>query len=337
MSKTKDNQDKDVGHYKRYLVTTTLGKCLSSFKRIGLKIPEKAVIQEIERELIHLLNENFSGDPVTVEVIDFEDMCDEVVAIASKVKKAHPDAIIVSTAPLIAYEADGVCIHLNRIISFQGEIIGIGPRPGHPSVERQLRAVRNKPVIIIEDGSFTGRSLKFLLDRFSNNNIITIVLGIIFPEAKRSLEKVYDKDLFCCTSRSEESLLDWVPTHDFLPFVPNCGRIVGTHMGKSCFPFYLYDHASICMPYILPYGKPKEWASLRGERDEVGAFSSACINLSRRIFSEMECANGKELLVRDIIHSNPATSVPVSIGQNDFSDGSERVIDILTEDLKFLS
>ncbi len=337
VSKEKKEDSVTDHHCQKYIVTTTLKKCLRSFKRIGLKIPEEDFIEKIEAELIDLIKSNLDGDNVGVTVLNFGDMCDDLVAHAHSAKQKHPESVIVSTSPLIAYEADGDCAYLNRLVNFEGEIIGIGPRPGHCSLSRQLQSVRQKPIIIIEDGAFTGKTLQFILNNLPEKNIITIVLGVLFPEAEALLKKIYSGDLFYQIGGSRESLLDWVPTHDFLPFVPNCGRVVGAKMGQSHFPLYLYDRASMSMPYIFLYGKPKEWASLRGSKKDLVAFSVSCIRLSRRIYREIESVNNKELLIRDVIHSSPATSIAVASDQNDFSDDSERIIDILTEDLKFLS
>lgn len=330
--------DGHSGHReKKYLLTLTLYQCISAFKRLGIKIPERSFINEIEKELVGLIRANFSESPIVVEEIPFDDLCDEVVVMATQAKQIHPDAVVVSTAPLIAYEADGECVHLNRIVNFGGDIIGIGPRPGHPSIVNQFQPISQKPIIIIEDGAFTGKTLKFLFDNLPNKNIVSIVLGILFPEAKQTLEGFYSGQLLYYTGANGIDLVDWMPTHDFFPFVPNCGRVVGSMMGKNCFPFYLYHHASIAMPYILPYGLSDKWASLRGERRDLAKFSVSCIELTRRMFVMMEKINNKPITIADIIYSNPRTSIPVSIGQYDFSELTESVQDILSGDLQFLS
>ncbi|OGZ27195.1 MAG: hypothetical protein A2365_00820 [Candidatus Nealsonbacteria bacterium RIFOXYB1_FULL_40_15] len=337
-SGAKSEGDGHVGHRnKRYLLTLTLYQCASAFKRLGLKIPPREFFDEVERELVEMIGANFSGSPVNVEEIPFDDLCDEIVAMANQARQIHPDAVVLTTSPLIAYEAGGMCIHLNRMVNFNGDIIGIGPRPGHPSLDHQIRAAHDKPIIIIEDGAFSGSSLKFVLNCFPNENIVSIVLGIIFPKAKQLLESSYNGQLLYHVDSDDTDLVDWMPTHDFFPFVPNSGLVVGSQMGRNCFPYYLYNHASIAMPYILPYGLPDKWASLRGEREELAKFSASCIQLTRKIFGEMERLNNKPITIADIVCSNPRTSIPVSNGQNDFSELSESVLDVLSGDLQFLS
>jgi len=336
---TSEPEDDVIGHHSRekYLLTTTLYDNLSAYKRIGLSIPSKEFIGNIEKELLLMLRENFADDPIEVVEIPFNEMCDGIIAKANRAMQIHPDAVVLTTAPLVAFEAGGECVHLNRLINFSGDIVGIGPRPGYPSILRQLHGIDNKPIIIIEDGSFTGNSLQSLLNVLpSSDNVEIIVLGLIFPKAEQLLKKTYKGELHCHLE-SGDSFLDWMPSHDFFPFIPNSGRVVGGVMGKKHFPYYLYNHASMAMPYILPYGKPDKWASLRGDRRTLSVFSSKCIRMARDIFSEMNRLNDKNLVVGDLIHSNPRTSIPVSCDQEDFSELTESVVDILSEDLQFLS
>jgi len=325
------------GHEKKtYIVTKSLWKNLCSLKRVGLKIPEQSFVEEIENELIAMIRENLASGPIGLEVIAFDDLCDEIIVMAHKVKQLYPDATVLSTAPLIAFEADGECIHLNRIINFNGDIIGIGPRPGHPSLSKQLRLIGDTPLIVIEDGSFTGGSLMHLLQITGPSRVKAIILGILFPKAHQKLEKHFDGEVHCHRN-STDDLVEWMPTHDFFPFIPNSGRVVGDKLGEGCFPYYLHHHASMSMPYIMPYGDPEDWASLRGDRAALAAFSSKCLEMTRSIFGEMSKLNDKEITVGDIINSSPRTNIPVSMGQHDFSDLTESVSEILTGDIQFLS
>ena len=179
-------EDDVSGHRsgKKYLVTTTLYDNLSVLKRTGLSIPSREFVGDIEKELISMLKDNFAGEPVEVTEMPFSEMCDAIVARAGDAKKKHSDAVVVSTAPLIAYEAEGQCIRLNRIVDINGKLIGIGPRPGNPSIRKQIeKLIKGDSIIIIEDGSFTGSSLKFLLKAFFGRKVKTIVLGLLFSNA----------------------------------------------------------------------------------------------------------------------------------------------------------
>lgn len=330
-------------HCQNYIVTQTLYGHLSAFEKIGIKIPKESMIAEIEAELLQCLKHNFATAElsVNVEAIPFNVLCNEMISMAHKAKKSFPDALVISTAPLIAYEAGGACIELSRLINFNGEIIGRGTRPGRDSVSRQFNGVcekaKGKPIVIIEDGSFTGESLEYLLDICNGRNIQieAIVLGILFPQAEEVLKKKYNGEII--VYRKADKTLDWMPSHDFFPFIPNSGRPIGTFLGKTCFPVYLHNGASLSMPYIMPYGDPKNWASLQGDIIQLASFSRSCLWSSLRIFQKMEELNGKKIIIKDLMSSYPRTSMPVSLEQYDFLDQTERITDILNGDLQFLS
>lgn len=327
------NKEKDghSGHKRpQYVVTLDLHHSLSVLARIGIQIPSREFVDEIEKQLVFAIRKNFTEAPIDILEISFGDMCDAIVSKATKTKKEYPDAVVLSSAPLIAYEAEGKCVHLNRIVDINGELIGIGPRPGYASVTKQLREFKNKSIIIIEDGSFTGSSLEFLLRILSAENVKAIVLGLVFSKAREALEKAYSGKIYHYID-SGINFLDWMPTHDFFPFVPNCGRVIGFTTGRTCFPFYLHHHASISMPYILPYGKPAEWASLKGDQKALIEFSQKCIDLTCELFREIAKLNSRNIKIGDLIKSNPRTNIPVCSGQLDFPDLNEDVLTLLNE------
>jgi len=279
------------------------------------------MVSEIESELLQALKYNFEAAnlSISIEKIPFRVLCNEILSLAHKTKKSFPDALVISTAPLIAYEAGGACIELSRLINFDGEIIGRGARPGRDSVWQQLKGVHEKsagrPIVIIEDGAFTGGSLDYLLDICKNRNINidAIVVGILFPQAEELLKRKYDGEVI--TYKRAINTLDWMPSHDFFPFVPNSGRPVGTFLGKTCFPAYLHNGASLSMPYIMPYGDPGDWASLQGGIQELAIFSRTCLRLTLEIFKKIEKLNEKKIVIGDLIGSCPRTSLPVSAGR----------------------
>lgn len=333
-------KNKRIEKHDDYIVTQSLFDHMSAFKRIGLKTPGKELTEEIEKELLQNLKHNFNGTPVSIEPIPFNILCDEILSLAYKAKKLHPEAVVVSTVPLIAYEEKGICIEMNRLVDMGGNIISIGPRPGSQSLNQQINmvAARTKSVIIIEDGSFTGKTLQYLLNLLASHNLTvkSIVLGILFSKASEVLENDYDGEVFCWR-KPTNGLVDWMPSHDFFPFIPNSGRVVGHFLGRNCYPVYLHNNVSLCMPYINPYGSPEKWASIRGDARELGRFSTKCLELARMIFEEMEKLNKKTITIDDLLDSYPKTSLPVGINQQEFSDSKESVDSILRGDIQFLS
>jgi len=327
-------------HHHKYIVTQSLRMHLLALERIGLKVPNGQAIEKAESKLIIDLEENFSGTGVKIEAIAFETLCNQILSLAHEIGGSFADSVIVSTAPMIALESGGECIEMNRLINMDGEIIGIGPRPGHPSVEKQIneQAVKlsGKNVIIVEDGSFTGRSLKYLLDLMLERsiNVKAVVLGILFPKAEPVIREAFAGEIVCHEDASD--VLDWMPSHDFFPFVPNSGRVVGMTLANTHLPIYLQGRMSISMPYIMPYGDP-EWASLQGDVAELGRFSGNRLASIADIFYGIENANGKQIMIGDLLDSYPKTSLPVSAKQQGFLGLGERVVDVLHGDLVFLS
>ena len=324
--------------FSQYILTLTLYEHLCAFKRVGLKIPNREMVDKIEDGLTRRITKSFEGSKSVVEVIRFGDFCDEIVSAAKEIKIRMPDAIVITTTPMISYESGGTCIGLSRLIDFEGNIITVGARAGSGSVESQIehisRDLAGKRVIILEDGSFTGGTLCYMVEQLSTHRakVAAIVMGILFPLAREKLAATFHGELVC--RYNFEKPFDWMPSHDFFPFVPNAGRVMGTKVGDSLIPIHLFDRATLSKPYVLPYGRLGQWAGLSMTQDELVWFSQYCIMGSIEIFQEMERLNGRPVCVGDLIDTRPVTSVPVAFGrkQVDFYSLGDRVVDLLNND-----
>lgn len=341
---TQDKKEKKRGQgHCVYIINQSLYSHLSAFKRIGLKIPEKNMIQGIEAELLDELKNNLSLTEkiIQVETQPFQELCDQVLSLAHESIKILSNRLVVSPSPILAYESGGIGIGLSRLVSPNGDIIARGPRPGYASVNKQINTIaeeaKRRPLVIIEDGAFTGKSMAYLIELLQERNIEVgaVILGILFPEAEPVIRAKFKGKLIF--DRKADNVIDWMPTHDFFPFVPNAGRPIGTWLGKSCFPVYLHNGIALSKPYILPYGHPKQWANIQGDTKHIAQFSRKCLWLTLKIFKEMEKINNKTIRIEDLVESHPRTNLPTSSGQYDFVSLSERVIDIINGDLKFLS
>jgi hypothetical protein len=329
--------------FSQYILTLTLYEHLCSFKKIGLKIPDRSMIDRIEEGLINHIKKVFQGVKTVVEIIRFGDFCDEIESAAKGIKARMPDAIVVSTTPMIASGEGGICFGLSRLIDIDGKIMSIGSRAGFHSVERQIvdkiSHLSGHRVIILEDGSFTGGTLCFMLDKLSGcgAKIEAIVMGILFPDAKKKLLSSFKGELIC--KYHFENPCDWMPSHDFFPFIPNAGRVIGTKAGDSFFPLHPFDDSTLSKPYILPYGQLDQWAGLPLDQSGMVEISRHCIDGSIEIFDMMEKLNGKTIKIEDLIKSIPTTSVPLACGKKklDFYDIGNSVIDILRDDSSWLN
>ncbi|MDO8482472.1 MAG: phosphoribosyltransferase [bacterium] len=325
-----------------YLITQTLYeqlRFLNTLPNHPLKIPRQDKISKIEDELRKRITNCFKGMSVIVESVQFREYCDNIVSLTNRAKQTTPEALVISTAPLLVYETNGECLQLNRLIDLDGNIIGIGPRPGNPPIEAQLQLmgskVRGRQVIVIEDGSFTGNSLRFVLKKLKTlcAKVETIILGVLFPQAESMIQKIFNGEIICVKRLSNPR--DWMPSHDFFPFIPNSGRVLGYRLNGYCVPVYLHNHSSLSVPYILPFTKkPEEWAGLSSNRTEVEALSRFCLDCVREIFSEMESLNHRVIRIDDLVQSYPRTSIPVSLRPelHNAPGLSTRVVDYLHQE-----
>jgi hypothetical protein len=105
-----------------------------------------------------------------------------------------------------------------------------------------------------------------------------------------------------------ENLLDWIPDHDLIPFIPNCGRVLGEAVGHGFMPVRSVEGFSCAYPYILPFGKIEEWASLplEGAKD----LSRLCLDTSIEIFGRV----GPKMTIGELLRANPRVSMPIEIG-----------------------
>ena len=126
-----------------------------------------------------------------------------------------------------------------------------------------------------------------------------------------------------------ENLIDWIPDHDLIPFVPNCGRILGEQLPHSFMPVLTKEGASCAYPYILPFGKVEEWASLPSESAKT--LSEFCITFAIEIFGRIEAQSGHLITVKELLDTNPRVSLPVLIGTFETPPLEVRVVDFLKE------
>ena len=330
--------------FSQYILTLTLYEHLSSFKRVGLKIPSREFVEKIEDGVTQRIKKSFEGSRSVVEVIHFTDFCDEIVSAARVIKAQMPDAVVITTTPMISSDSNGICIGLSRLIDINGELISIGSRAGFPSISTQIKNisadVSGKRVIILDDGSFTGSTLCFMIDQLSKQRaeVSAVIVGILFPEARERLQETFKGELV--HRYHFEKPYDWMPSHDFFPFIPNSGRVIGTKIGDTLIPFRHSDRSTMSKPYILPYGKLEKWAGLQMSQDELIWLSQFCITGSTEIFQEMEKINGRTIKVGDLIltDTSPVTSVPVAFGRErvDFYTLGDRVVDLLNSDYALL-
>lgn len=333
-------EDRESDHrHETYILIKNLGQRLKLFRDVGIKTPgaHDPFVIGIQDDFCHVLAKTMPERNVIT--IDMEDLSSEIAFRALDRCRGLKKAVVVSTCLEIAVPRDGCVLELNRIIDYRGTILGIGPRPGFAPIEKQLDIIASiagkKTVVLVEDGSFTGRTLSTVIAKLQKRglHVGAIVLGFTFPGALRHVKECFKGEIVVV--KDFENPIDWMPEHDFFPFFPNCGRTLGTAMNGHVFPFYNEEGATFSVPYIYPFAPVSDWASIPAEK--ANQFSLFCLYKTLEIFRYLEEMNGREIKIGDLMGIRPRVSIPVSIDQSYFPSLDSRVTHFLEETCHELS
>ncbi len=179
-------------------------------------------------------------------------------------------------------------LDLSRWVDQQGNDIGVHRRAGAQSQEQQLLRLRNQKIgeaVLVDDVIFTGNLITDLIPKLAQHGIWVkaVVAGIGVGEGIRRIRKL--APVHCV--REYEVVVDEICERDFYPGVPFSGRSVAHPVAEN-----------LGAPYILPYGRPVEWASIPPEHAE--SFSEFCRAETRRLFTEIGRLSGQHVRCRDL-------------------------------------
>lgn len=321
-------------------MTLDVPQRMQSLRTLGLKVPpvEHAIYQDMQEGLVRWLSEFLPR--VDLKLIPMEELAANILAETRRYDRdaLMDSAVIVSTCHEIAAGAHGYIIEVNRILNSEGEIIGIGPRPGAVDLEEQVmgiaRAAAGRPIIIMEDGIFTGRTLVHLVKLFQAEeaNVAAVVTGFSFPQGRKALSTIFKGKII--EIERPKKVLDWMPDHDFFPLVPNCGRTIGVKMNGACYPFYSPTGVSYSVPYIVNFCPIDRWASLTGDRTRLLAFGRFCVQQMIELYDEIGHLNKRDIVLSDLRSCRPRISIPRRIRQLGFPEISGmKVVDFLNDQL----
>ncbi len=317
--------DENVGT--PYLLTEDIGEKFAAFRTLPNPIktppPQSSLFLDSQEEIARLLGRAL-GDEHPVIRVKMSDLAESVI---SKIAEEWgDDAYVVSTCPEIAYPSQGATLGINRLISVYGRSLGIGQRPGYPSLLNQVRRVRanseRRRIVVAEDGMFTGSTMEYVVKTLQQTgaNIVGVVVG--FTCSQEAVRRVERLGVHVSVVNDYGPLLDWVPDHDFIPFTPGCGKVLGATLGSRVSPFYDYLHTTFCVPYLSRYAPIEQWASIP---EEKGAeFSFGCMQVALSIFTEIEkMNNGRRIRIEDLIQSRQRVSIPVPLDGGGRSSNGE--------------
>ena len=316
-----------------YVVTFDVESRLQAYRSGGLNVPRKndPLFRNFHRVLLEKLKDALPG--VNIHTIS---MSKVRLKIWKEVENRIQDMthqVVLSTCQEIADsnpKSEGLLLNINRLFNTEGEMIGYGPRPGFKPIDEQLKDLAEKiagrTVVLIEDGAFTGGTIRYVLTKLKvlGIKVTAVVIGFCCAQAYPPLKELLNGELTVVDSL--ENLVDWIPDHDLIPFIPNCGRVLGEQSPFGPASLQTGSGSSRAYPYILPFGKMEKWASVPtdGARD----LSRFCLETSIEIFGRV----GPKITIGELIKACPRVSKPIVIGEhNDFPSLEIEVIEFLKQ------
>ena len=300
-----------------YVVTYDVASRLQAFRPKSLTIPrpDDQLFERFHMSLFQAIQQALPN--ISVDTIEMSELRRKIwEQVDSRITDLGQQAVL-STCQEIADsnpKSEGLLLNINRLFNTDGQLIGHGPRPGFEPLDKQFddlaKKIAGRSVVLIEDGAFSGGTMRYVLQELNNRGltVTAMVIGFCCTRAKFVLGHVFKGELVIV--HPIENLLDWIPDHDLIPFIPNCGRVLGEASAHSFMPVRRVDGFSCAYPYILPFGKIEEWASLpiEGARE----LSKLCLDTSIEIFGRI----GQKMTVGELLRANPRVSMPIEIGSH---------------------
>ena len=300
-----------------YVFTCSVLRRIQFFKNT-FKVPDENCLEftSLQEQLINRVRQALPN--VSLHVVQMADLVTRLSGRVEDIVARHPEKVVVSICPDTANVVKGEVLHINRLFDWSGDYIGHGARPGSDNLAYQIESIieraKGKPLIIVEDGVFTGNTLNFVLKQFESrgSEVSDIVIGF----CRLSIEAALKQGLNGRLSIVENipNIVEWIPDHDLLPLIPYTGRTIGVETPDGPVPFRSDCGTSFSFPYILPFGRLGEWASI--PESEVKDLSKFCLRFGVRMFDHIQNANLQIIRLGDII-SNPRVSLPLRIGDPD--------------------
>ncbi len=330
----------DPTRHGTYVVTYDVASRLQSFrpKSLSIPCPDDQLFERFHMSLFEKIEQTLPN--ISVDTIEMSELRRKIwEQVNTRVVDLDRQAVL-STCPEITDsnpKSEGLLLNINRLFNTDGQLIGHGPRPGFEPLAKQFddlaKKINGRSVVLIEDGAFSGGTMRYVLQELNNRSITVtaMIIGFCCTRARFVLEHVFKGELVMV--HPVENLLDWIPDHDLIPFIPNCGRVLGESTRADGFmPVRRLDGFNCAYPYILPFGRIEEWASLptEGARE----LSKLCLETSIEIFSQI----GEKITIGELLRANSRVSMPIEIGShNVLTEMTTPVVEFLKNERKKLS
>lgn len=322
-----------LGEQGCYILTHNLGRRIEAFRGIGLNTLNyddcfyKSFRAGLERHIRTIYP--------SAEIKSFllHDLEERIWKEAVRLQESIKGSVIVSTACDVHIPHRGHVLEINRLYNLQGNKIGFGPRPGNPSIDKQIQflssIVGSNSVILAEEGTDSGSTIIHILESFKSRcvSVSAIILSFSSKEGIDKVRAVFDGPIIVLDG-VYQFIIDWIPDHDFVPFTPNCGRVIGTDVGTEKYPVYTPDGFPLAFPYIRPFGNLREWGSIPSNYENE--FSLYCMQQALNLFTQLEDMNGgTHLKIRDLMGTYPKVCIPICLGGTPFPSLDTRMVNYL--------
>ncbi len=244
-------------------------------KANGFKLPGDRYFHQMRKELYRYLSWTFPN----VEYLNGRMLRRGVQRLVSKV-----------SVPIIsldhAYCQTSFSLEMSRHVSANTKDIGIRARHGSPSLLKQLNLLPKQDVALVDDVIYSGELMERVINILSRRGThVRYVFAAVGVGA--GTERIRSMGVRVACVKEYDQVIDEVCERDFYPGIPFSGRS-------------LVNAGNMGIPYILPWGKPSEWASIQTKRpyaegsDEID-ISAACIRDAINLYQRIERLSGKEI------------------------------------------
>ena len=181
---------------------------------------------------------------------------------------------------------------------------GLGSRALEISLERQIGQLASsqsgKAIALADDVIFEGKTMLQLAQKLRSKGIIvdTIYSGITIKEGKELLEQ---NGVRVDSLLEYDQVIDEICERDFVVGSPYSGRSVVNGQG-------IIEGA----PYLYPFGKPVEWASIPQE-DAIN-FSLFALYQSLQLWTKTEQLSGQSIPTQQV--AKPVFGLPQGISMS---------------------
>lgn len=168
-----------------------------------------------------------------------------------------------------------------------GEVISRSDEALDDQINRLVKTINSKEIILADDVVFSGSVLRNIINRF--NKLGVSVVGVISSICMVDAYQYFNENLKFGLRTNYilgEDVIDQICERDFYFGIAGSGIMVETDKG-------LYK-----APYFRPYGNPVERASIPKESEDV--FSKGCLRRSLYLWEEIERLKEVKVFMRDL-------------------------------------